>query len=98
MKRGKLLAGVVTATAGLALASIVPGTVATASPRSRAASNPAVVGGRVKVNAAAILRYWTPERRAAAKNVDIITAKSATTSALREVSTGTPRKVAGGLP
>ena len=98
MKRGKLLAGVVTATAGLALASIVPGTVATASPRARAAFNPAVIGGRVKVNAAAILRYWTPERRAAAKNVDITTAKNATTSALREVSTGTPRKVAGGLP
>lgn len=100
MKRGKLLVGVVTSTAGLALASMVPGAMASASPKAAAKpkARSAVIGGRVKVDEKAVRAYWTPARRRSAKSVDITNAAKPQNSPLQKVATGRAGKVAGGLP
>jgi hypothetical protein len=99
MSRSKKMVGLVTALASVSAFTLA---YAAAGPAASAASRPAhasgVIGGKVAVDSAAILKYWTPQRLASAKNVDVQVASSPVTSALREVAKGTAGAVAGGLP
>jgi hypothetical protein len=82
---------------GLSLGLAAP--QASASP-AKAAGGSGVIGGRVNVSSAAILKWWTPARMAAAKNATVITAKAPTEQAPVGQGTryGTPDQVAGGRP
>lgn len=89
--------------AGLALGLAAPAIAASpasAAPDAAPAAASGVVGGHVHVNSAAILKWWTPARMAAAKNVTMITAKApAKQEAVGQgTAYGTAGRVSGGRP
>jgi V8-like Glu-specific endopeptidase len=97
MSRSKQLVGLVTCVASVSaftLAYAAAGPVASASAKPHAAA----IGGKVAVNSQAIIDYWTPQRLASAKDVDVLVASAPVTSALHDVTTGKAGAVAGGLP
>lgn len=89
--------GLASAAAGLSLGVVAP--QASAEPAS-APQAAGVVGGHVKVSRAAILKWWTPARMAAARDVTIVSAKAPTKQERVGKGTryGVPGRVAGGLP
>lgn len=88
--------------AGLSLGFVAP--LASAAPASAPpatlSNGPGVVSVHVSVNRAAILKWWTPARMAAAKNVDVITAKAPRAQAPvgKGRTRGTPGSVPGHAP
>ena len=94
MKHSKWIGGA----SGLVLlgALILPNAAAISASAAPAA--PKAIGGQVATNQAATLAYWTPARRAAAKDGDVLTVAAPQTEAIHAVHTGKPGAVAGRLP
>jgi hypothetical protein len=89
--------GMAVAACGLSFGLAMP--QASAEPASTTAVS-GVVGGHVHVTREAILKWWTPARMAAAKNVTVITAKAPVKQEAvgQGMTYGTPGQVPGGPP